>query len=308
MKDTGKPLPEPSAAERAFEEVLEADVRALAEGIGARDLATGGLERAARWIGGRMEAVGYRPERHRYKVTGPAVWRGDAENLVAEVPGAESPREIVVVGAHYDSVVGSPGANDNASGVAALLALAEWFRVRPQPRSIRFAAFANEEPPCFMTPAQGSHAYVAACRDADEKLVAMFALDGIGFFSNEPGSQQFPVAGADLVYPDRGNFIGFVTRLKDAGLLRRAIGAFRKRASVPSEGVALPASVPGVAWSDHWSFWEHGYPAFFLTDTLPFRDPCYHTPGDTADRLDYARMARVTEGLKAVVEELACLS
>lgn len=304
-KSAEEPLSEPTSEERELSARLEADVRCLSGDIGPRNFtAPGSLQRAARWMERRFGDMGIRAERQVYNLRGDGFAGREAQNLVAEVRGTRAPDEIVVVGAHYDSVEGSPGANDNATGVAALLALAEWLGECPQPKTLRIAAFVNEEPPYFQTPDQGSFAYAARCRERGENVTAMMAFDGLGYYNNEPGSQQFPLPGAGLVYPDRGNFIGFVTRPSDAGLLRQAIGAFREHGSIPSEGIALPAAVPGIAWSDHWSFWEHGYPGFFLTDTLPFRYPHYHLPSDTPDKLDFERLARVVAGLKGVIEAL----
>lgn len=189
--------------------------------------------------------------------------------------------------------------------MAALLALAEWFRDQPQSVTIRFLAFANEEPPFFHTRSMGSYAYASRCRELNEEIIAMIALDGLGYYSDEPGSQKYPLPGLKFIYPDTADFISFVTRIRDSGLLNRALKAYRRHASIPSEGAALPGFIPGVYWSDHWSFWKKGYPAFLVTDTLLYRDPAYHSPGDIPGRLDYVRMARVTEGLKAVIIKLA---
>lgn len=302
-------LPALTEQERDLAGRLEADVRALSVDIGERNAFTpGSMSRTVDWIDGRLREAGYTPERHAYQLgdgAPPSLAGREAENLVAEIPGTAKPEEVLVIGAHYDSVTGSPGANDNASAVAALLALAEWFRERPQARTVRFVAFANEEPPFFMSGDMGSQAYASSTRQRGERIGAMMSMDGIAYFSDEPGSQRYPAPGLDFIYSSRGNFIGFVTRSRDANLLRDAIGAFRRQASVPSEGAALPGWLPGVSWSDHWAFWQHDYPAFLVTDTLPFRDPHYHTPGDTAERLDYQRLARVVHGLKAVVARLA---
>lgn len=308
-KSATRPLAEPTDIERALAERLEADVHALAGDIGERNMdRRGAMARAVDWIERQMADAGYRPERRDYELTGAGNPRfaGDtATNLIAEKPGSKYPDEIVIVGAHYDTVPGSPGANDNASAVAVMLALAEWFADRPQARTLRFVAFANEEPPFYLGEDMGSYAYARQRREAGEAILAMMALDGLGHFSTEAGSQQFPAPGLGLAYPDRADFIAFVTRMRDRPLLHRALGTFRQNASIPSEGAALPSIIPGVGWSDHWSFWQHGYPAFLVTDTLPYRDPHYHSPLDTPDRLDYLGMARVAEGLKAVVKRLA---
>lgn len=308
-----EPMADATPEERALAERLEFDVRVLADEIGERNLfRPEAFDRAADHIETRFQEAGLSVERESFEVreTDPGALpetRAEtrAENLIAEIRGRQSPEEIVVVGAHYDTVHGSPGANDNASAVAALLALAEQFAEHPQPRTLRFVAFANEEPPFYMSADMGSHIHARNAREREEDIRAMMAMDGLGYFSDEPDSQQFPGPGLGMLYPDQANFIGFVSRLGDRALLRRALAAFRDKASIPSEGAALPAVVPGVAWSDHWSFWEHDYPAFFVTDTLPFRDPYYHSPGDTPERLDFERMGRVTHGLTAVIRDLA---
>jgi hypothetical protein len=204
----------------------------------------------------------------------------------------------IVVGAHYDTVPGSPGADDNASGVAVLIELAA-MKV-----PVRLVAFANEEPPYSFGPDMGSWAWAKRERDRGEPIRAMFSLEMLGYYRDTAGSQRYP-APLGLFYPDRADFIAFVGDLGARGLVRRSIGAFRKSAEFPSEGVAAPAFIPGVTWSDHWSFRRHGYPAIMITDTAFYRYPHYHLPNDTPDKLDYERMARVTLGLAAMLNELA---
>jgi len=204
----------------------------------------------------------------------------------------------IVVGAHYDTVPGSPGADDNASGVAVLIELAA------MKMPVRLVAFANEEPPYSFGPDMGSWAWAKRARDGGEPIRAMFSLEMLGYYRDMAGSQRYP-APLGLFYPDRADFIAFVGDLGARGLVRRSIGAFRKSAEFPSEGVAAPAFIPGVTWSDHWSFRRHGYPAIMITDTAFYRYPHYHLPNDTPDKLDYERMARVTLGLAAMLNELA---
>jgi hypothetical protein len=202
----------------------------------------------------------------------------------------------IVVGAHYDTVPGSPGADDNASGVAVLLELA-----RLVPSGVRFVAFANEEVPYFLGPEMGSFVYA---RERGAGVRAMFSLEMLGYYSEKPGSQNYP-APLGLFYPERGDFIAFVGDLGARSLVRKAIGVFREKARFPSEGLAAPSFIPGVAWSDHWSFRKHGYPAVMITDTAFYRYPHYHRASDTPDKLDYERMARVTLGLAEMLNELA---
>ncbi|HJS76500.1 MAG TPA: M28 family peptidase [Burkholderiales bacterium] len=204
----------------------------------------------------------------------------------------------IVVGAHYDTVPGSPGADDNGSGVAVLIELAA-MKV-----PVRLVAFANEEPPYSFGPDMGSWAWAKRARDRGEPIRAMFSLEMLGYYRDTAGSQRYP-APLGLFYPDRADFIAFVGDLGARGLVRRSIGAFRRSAKFPSEGVAAPSFIPGVTWSDHWSFRRHGYPAIMITDTAFYRYPHYHLPSDTPDKLDYERMARVTLGLAAMLNELA---
>ncbi len=308
---------------------LESDVRYLAETIGERNMGTeGSMDASADWIEQKMEQSGYHTHRQTYTLAdkGAHGYAGmTADNIVAELSKASaedsgalkqdseaaktatgaSSNELIVIGAHYDTVPTSPGANDNASAIAVLSALAKRLSGTRPTNTVRLVAFANEEPPFFTTSDMGSYAYAARCRERRESVGAMIALDGVGYFSDRPGSQHYPVPGLGFYYPDRANFIGFVTRLRDRALLRRALKAFRSGTDLPVEGAALPSYVPGVYWSDHWSFWQQGYPGLLVTDTLPFRDPHYHSPTDIADRLDYSAMARVVEGVEAVVRTLA---
>lgn len=214
------------------------------------------------------------------------------------VKNAELGAGAVVIGAHYDTVPGSPGADDNASAVAALIELAR----RGLPA--RFVAFANEEMPYFHTNEMGSQAWAAAARSRGDDVRAMISLEMLGCYSDAPGSQRYP-PGVAWLYPDRGNFIAFVGDIGARRLVRRAIGAFRRHAKFPSEGLAAPAAIEGVTRSDHWPFRLAGFQAIMVTDTAYNRYPHYHLPTDTPEKLDYLRMARVTLGIAAVIKELA---
>ncbi|CAN5293233.1 hypothetical protein BH23BAC3_BH23BAC3_29140 [soil metagenome] len=170
--------------------------------------------------------------------------------------------------------------------------------------TIRLVAFANEEPPFFQTSDMGSYAYARWSRDHNENIVAMIALDGLGYFDNTPGSQNYPLPGLGFAYPKRAEFIALVTRLSDLNLLKRISEGFKNSNLIPSESAALPGFLPGVNWSDHWSFWKHGYSAILITDTLLFRDPYYHTANDTPERLNYDNMARISSALVHAIMEL----
>jgi Zn-dependent M28 family amino/carboxypeptidase len=225
-------------------------------------------------------------------------------NLELERRGGERAAEIVVVGAHYDSVLGSPGANDNGSGVAALLEVARLLHGRPLPRTLRLVAFVNEEPPFFQGEEMGSVQYSRRCKESGDDVVAMLSLETIGYYSDAPHSQAYP-AGLGLVYPGTGNFIGVVGDVGSRALVHAVEKPLRRHSPVPVVAAALPGFLPGVGWSDQWAFWQQGYRAVMLTDTAPFRYPQYHTEADTADRLDYDRLARVVWGVAETIAELA---
>jgi len=293
------PLPPMTATEAETEVRLREQVTTLAGTIGERNTRRyQALQRAADYISGRFASCGFRVRGQDYTADGMEV-----RNIVAEIAGTVRPAEIVIIGAHYDSPPGSPGADDNASGVAALLELARRFSHGKPARTLRFVAFTNEEPPYFQTGLMGSRVYASGAKRRNEKIVAMLSLESIGYYSDAPGSQLYPFP-FNLFYPDTGNFIGFVGNFGSRSLLRRAIGAFRTSTPFPSEGVSSPEFITGIGWSDHWSFWQEGYPALMVTGTALFRNPHYHQPTDTPDRLDYGRMARVVGGLEQVVRDL----
>jgi hypothetical protein len=293
FKGTPSPL---TTNELALRAELAGDVQKLGGEIGERNLAHyPRLLQAAQYIEDSLAHSGYHVRRDNYEVQGKT-----CSNLEVEVSGTS--KEIILVGAHYDSVFGSPGANDNGSGVAAVLALARRFAGTQNYRTLRFVAFVNEEPFYFQSKDMGSYVYAERCRERGDQVSGMISLETIGYFSGHPGSQRYPVPGLGLLYPRTGDFIGFVSNIDSRSLLRRAIGEFRRHAQVPSEGAALPSAVPGVGWSDQWGFWQHGYPGMMVTDTAPFRYPNYHAPSDTPDKLDYDAMTRVVTGLEKVIQ------
>ncbi len=272
----------------------------LAGAIGERNVwRYEALRRAASYIRHTLAGDGYQPQTQTYDVN-----RLPVDNIDATLEGTSKAAEILVVGGHYDSVSGCPGANDNATGVAATLELAHRFARSPRPRTIRFAAFVNEEPPFFQTSSMGSVVYANAAKHRGDRIVAMISLETIGYYSDQPKSQQYPPP-LNLVFPDTGNFIGFVSNLGSARLLGRARRAFKERSRFPVQAAPAPESLPGVGWSDQWAFWQAGYPALMVTDTAPYRYPWYHTAEDTPDKIDFDKFAQVVDGLEHVVHVLA---
>ena len=279
---------------------LKTHVSTLAGRIGERNVKHyESLQAALDYIETELREKGFEVTEQEYSVDGKPV-----KNIEAELRGTETPDQIIIVGAHYDSVSGSPGANDNASGVAALLELAGMFKARALGRTLRFVAFVNEEPPYFQTEQMGSRAYARRSRERGENIVAMLSLETIGYYSDVENSQLYPFP-FSLFYPSKGDFVGFVGNTSSRSLVRRAIMVFREGAAFPSEGVAAPGWLTGIGWSDQWSFWRENYPGLMITDTALFRYPNYHKRSDTPDKVDFDRLVRVVAGIRQVVEDLA---
>jgi Zn-dependent M28 family amino/carboxypeptidase len=285
--------------ETLLREELRSDIDKLAVQIGERNMFNfARLTEAADFIESSLSQTGCKVHRQEYQIQQETCY-----NIEAELTGTELPREIVIVGGHYDSFYSSPGANDNASGVAATLALARRLAGRKMARTLRFVLFANEEPPFYKTEQMGSRVYAKSCSAKGEKIIAMLCLETIGYYSDEPDSQEYPFP-LSLVYPPTGDFIAFVSNFSSRHLLYKVIASFRKKCKFPSEGGAIPEVIAGISWSDHWSFGKEGYPALMITDTAIYRYPHYHTPEDTADKIDYDRLARVVSALEAVVMDV----
>ena len=272
----------------------------LAGTIGERNVSRPrALQAAADYIGQTWREQGYEVVPLGYPVDGVR-----CVNLEITRPGTTRPRDILLVGAHYDSVSGSPGANDNASGVAALLEISAYCaRISPA-GMLRFVAFVNEEPPFFFRHEMGSLVYARAARKRRDDIRLMMSLEMLGCYRDEPGSQRYPPLLRHF-FPGQGNFLAFVSNLRSRAALRRAVRAFRAQSDFPLEHLSTLALVPGVALSDHLSFWRQGYRALMVTDTAFYRYAYYHSPEDTPDKLDYASFARVTAGLQRAIVNLA---
>ena len=294
-----RPLPVASPAQEARAAALERDLHRLASDIGERNTRRPkSLHAAGRFIEDELAAVGFTVQRQTYGVDGVECF-----NIEAEAKGASD--RVVVIGAHYDSARGSPGANDNGSGVVALLSLARTFAARSDLRNaIGFVFFTNEEPPHFRTEDMGSRRYADRAAATGDPIVAMISLESLGSYSTEPRSQRYPL-GFAFLFPEHGDFLAFVGNHDSRELLRASIGAFRRGSSLPSEGAVLSESTLGVDFSDHASFWRHDVAAIMVTDTALMRDDHYHTADDSVEHVDFDRLARAVEGLERVVEELA---
>ena len=285
---------------KTLAERLESHVRMLAENIGERNVNhPDALAEAAAYIGNVWQEQGYRVTPQSYDVEGIP-----CSNLEVTHRGIKHPEQILLIGAHYDSVSGSPGANDNGSGVAALLEIARLLKDIETDCTVRFVAFVNEEPPFFFRRQMGSMVYARAARRRGDDIRLMISLEMLGSYSERPGSQRYPPL-FRFFYPDRANYIAFVSNLRSRGMLHRFAAAFRRHSQFPAEQVATFSWIPGVAWSDHLSFWRQGYRALMVTDTAFYRYAHYHAASDLPDELDYASMATVTEGVAHAVASLA---
>ncbi len=278
----------------AIRENLLRDVRVLAGEIGVRSyLDTKSLDRAADYIAGRLSGAGLRLREQRFSYRG-----SEYRNLVAESEGSAASEEAIVVGAHYDTVLGCPGADDNASGVAGLLEIARLARaLGPTRLPLRLVAFSLEEPPVFRRHDMGSYVYAKSLRDEGLRLRGMISLEMIGFYRDGRGSQYYPFPGFKWIYPDTGNFIAFVGNIASKGFTKEVRDRYRAYSKVPVESLNTVSAVPGVDFSDQRSFWKMGYDAFMVTDTAFYRNPHYHSPADLPETLDYERMAEVVYGL-----------
>lgn len=284
-----------------IEQNLRDHVTALAGDIGERNVANpDALKEAEQYIENVWRGMGYDVARQAYVTDGVEV-----ANLEVTRPGAAGPEKIILAGAHYDTVSGSPGANDNGSGVAAMLEVSRAVAEAAPGATLRFVAFVNEEPPYFHTAKRGSRVYAKMARIRGDDIRGMMSLETMGCYSDKPGSQGYPSL-VSRFYPDTGNYIAFVSSLKSRRWMREAVDAFRAGSRFPAESLAVFTPVaPGAAWSDHSSFWEAGYPALMVTDTAFYRYPYYHSPYDTPEKIDYERLALVTDGLARSLVALA---
>lgn len=281
--------------------LLEQHVRVLSEEIGNRSFGNyENLEKAGAYICQYWSASGLTIQREEYPVDGKPV-----ANFFVEFKGSSQPEEIIVVGAHYDSIgTTCPGANDNGTGVASVLEIATRFKSFSPKRTVRFIAFVNEEPPYFATDLMGSAVHARGGKRREEKIVGMLSLETLGYYSNDPSSQRYPFP-LSLFYPKQGNFVALISNRGSKELLAKVSSSFRRHADFPSLKLAAISFFPGISSSDQWSFWRDGYRAVMITDTAPFRYPHYHRDTDTFDQVDYQRLSRVVNGLEGVVKDLS---
>ena len=276
---------------------LRTHVQHLAGGIGERNsMRYASLEAARLYIEQGFRQAGYEIQNDTYEVAGRAY-----RNVVAERRGSD--QGVVIIGAHYDTAPGTPGADDNASAVGVLLELARSLRDFAPAPTLRWIGFTLEEPPYYWTPLMGSRIHARKCRQRAERILGMISLEMTGYYSDRPGSQRYPLPFMSRYYPDRGDFIALAGNLRSRRLVRRIAGRLSEAGAIPVEWAAFPL-LPGAALSDNWSFGKEGYPALMITDTAFFRNPHYHSASDLPETLDYARMAALVTALNRAIRVL----
>ena len=300
MKSSPSPAPQLSDLEQS----LRRHVDTLAGLVGPRHMGQpSSIEATKAYIHRELSALGDRVDRETYPVN-----HLEAQNLFIQRPGRNRPEEIVILGAHYDTVHCTPGADDNASAVAVLIEVARLMRGEPTRRSTRYVAFANEEPPHFYLETMGSQIHARGCRSRNERITGMICLEMVGYFTDKPGTQKYPSQIPSPIrkcLPSTGNFLGIVSNFRSLPLLRSVRKGFKKADRMPLLALPLPEAIHQIRLSDHAQFWDQRYPALMVTDTSFFRNPHYHMPGDTPDTLNYSAMAHVALGIAGALREVA---
>lgn len=289
-----------SAPRQASAQRLEKDVRYLSQTLYPRSAdRIDNLNTAANYINSEFQFNGAAVNVQDVPMAG-----GPYKNIIARFGPQQGP--VIIIGAHYDvaaalehaGLITTPGAEDNASGVAGLLELARLLKQRAPGIGVELVAYASEEPPFFRSDEMGSAVHATAL---SRPVKLMVALEMIGYYDSNPGSQGYPWPALSAIYPDRGDFIAVVGRLQDISVARRVKSALLSVPDLAVYSINAPAFLPGIDFSDHMNYWRQGISAVMITDTAFYRNPEYHQPGDTADRLDYEKMAQVVDGVFRLV-------
>ena len=277
---------------------LKHHVQVLAGKIGERHVRKQvALQQAANYISQQWQAMGYAVVRQPFYARGVV-----CENLEVSSTGKQNPDDIVLVCAHYDTAKECPGANDNASGIAAMLEISRYFAETRPHSTIRFVALTNEKPPFAGTEKSGSWLYAHQANQRYDKIRAAIILESLGYYNNAPGSQLYPPL-LGMLYPRRANFVAMTSNLRSMGVMRRFAKCFNRHATLRSLPMIAPNFLPWVTWSDNSPFWLHGYRAFMVSDTSLYRYPFYNSIRDTPEKLDYESLAYISIALMKAIEE-----
>jgi hypothetical protein len=279
---------------------LYAHVEQLSVHIGSRSLYEyDKIEDAKRYIVSCLENFGYIPTLQNYDYDGKIY-----SNIIISIPGTKYPDETVIIGAHYDTVYGTPGADDNASAVAVLLEMCRALKNFSPGRTLKLIFFFLEEPPVFRTEHMGSYVYAKEAKARNENITSMICLEMVGYYTDKKGGQTFPLPLMNMMYSTTPDFIAVVGNLRSRNLIDKVKNSFITASRIPVETLTSVSFVPGVDLSDHRSFWKMGYPAVMITDTAFYRNPNYHTENDTIDTLDFTTMSDLLKGLLQVAKDL----
>ena len=279
---------------------LQKHLVSLTETIGERSVRKPeNLQKTAEYIESFYRGIDIPVRRESYPFRGFTV-----HNVVAEIASGPNPAAQYILGAHYDSVSGTVGADDNASAVAVQLETARQLQAIKNTEgmdiAVRFVSFALEEPPAFNTRSMGSRVYAKKARAEGERIDGMVCLEMVGYTCRQPGCQQYPFPLMFMGYPDQGDFIGIVGNFKSRHFAASLFRSFQKNQKLPVIKLTVPFNgkiMPAIRLSDHAPFWDKGYKAVMITDSAFYRNPNYHTPADTLETLDYGFMAEVVESL-----------
>jgi Zn-dependent M28 family amino/carboxypeptidase len=279
---------------------IKEHVRMLSGEIGEHNVFNSdALQEAEKYIEGEWRAQGYEVKKYAYDVQGVR-----CSNLEVSSTGVKKPDEIILIGAHYDTVYGSPGANDNSSGVASMLELSRRFSNLDVDRTVRFVAFVNEEPPFYGTNKMGSMVYAKMAAKRKDNIIGVIVLETIGYYTDKLNSQHYPLFLKNF-YPKEGSFAAFVSNIKSRKWLKKVVSEFKNCSTFPAEYLSIFTPIaPGASWSDHSSFWAVGYKALMVTDTAFYRYPYYHTSSDIPEKLNYEALTHITEGLGKTIQSL----
>ncbi|WP_437188024.1 M20/M25/M40 family metallo-hydrolase [Planctomicrobium sp. SH668] len=293
-----------SISDQELQQRLFQHVDYLAGVIGSRHLKKAGSIPATRGLIEKiLEEAGCRFEHEEYEASGHKV-----ANIIVERLGTTRPEQVLIVGAHYDTVPTTPGADDNASAVAVLLELTKELVGNDFDRTVRFVFFPCEEPPHYDLGEMGSQLNAKRCRIQDEKIVGMLCLEMLGYYTDEPNSQRLPPGipkWLEWAFPKKGNFLASVSNLESMWLLMKFRLGFKRACRFPLFSIPLPEKISDIRRSDHASYWDQQFPAIMLTDTSYLRNANYHRETDTPETLDYPRMVQVTRGISGAIRFLA---
>ena len=274
-------------------EDLESHVKALTKTTNYRNYSNiTSLNEAAHYVKTQFELLNLPVQEQSYKVGNETY-----KNIISYYGPKDGKR--IIIGAHYDVCGDQDGADDNASGIAGLIEIAKQFqKYKPTTKyRFEFVAYTLEEPPFFRTEHMGSHVHAKSLHDNNVAVSAMISLEMIGYFSEAPKSQEYPIGILKWFYPTKANYIAVVGKFGSGKLTRKFKKGIKKGSTIPVRSINAPSSITGIDFSDHLNYWKFNYDAIMITDTSFFRNKNYHQTSDTIETLDFDKMSQVVKGV-----------